>query len=431
MPTHSIQILRQAMAILIVLSVGLLLWQHFGMVKVLRIAPEQFGRFVAVDDRSQGGLSRAELIQGDDGITMKCTILKSAYQWPYCQVRITLAAMPNGINLSRYDYVIFDLSRSGPGPEKVRVYLNNFEAQSSINDSTSLKVNELLLDVKNAQSPPIPLNLFRVASWWVEYKNIPLIDTDMRINNVPVIEISTPGFAQEGEHSMTIRSIEFYGKWVSQTHLLFAIVASWLAFGIGWLGFELFAYRQRLQQEKKQRDELETINRVLEIQAEVLSTKAQLDPLTGALNRDGLRELLQKEWPHTLPADAQLSILFADLDHFKQINDRYGHAIGDEVLKQFAGLVKSKIRKTDGFVRWGGEEFLIACPHMPAELAIGLAEKIRISICEAQWPESIAVTCSCGVASLANGEDIDGLIERADKALYQAKRSGRNRVEVG
>jgi hypothetical protein len=118
MPNRSIQILRPAMALLIVLSVGLLLWQHFGMVKVLRIAPEQFGRFVAVDDRSQGGLSRAELTQGDGGIIMKCSILKSAYQWPYCQVRITLAAMPNGMDLSRYDYVIFDLSRKRAGPGK-------------------------------------------------------------------------------------------------------------------------------------------------------------------------------------------------------------------------------------------------------------------------------------------------------------------------
>ncbi|QLI81362.1 GGDEF domain-containing protein [Chitinibacter fontanus] len=430
MQTQSIHILRHAMAILVVLSVSLLLWQHYGMTKVLRLDASTPNAYQPVDDRSQGGLSHAEVSRQNNAMVLQCDIRKSAYQWPYCQIRITLAPMPNGINLAGYDYVIFDLSRSGPGPEKVRVYLNNFETQSSVNDSTSLKVNELLLDIKNTQSA-IPLNLFRVASWWVEYKNIPLIDTDMRINNVPVIEISTPGFAPEGKHSITIRSIEFYGKWISQTRLLFVIVASWLAFGSGWLGFELFAYRQRLQQEKKQRDDLETINRVLEIQAEVLSTKAQLDPLTGALNRDGLRELLQKEWPHTLPADAQLSILFADLDHFKQINDRYGHAIGDEVLKQFASLVKSKIRKTDGFVRWGGEEFLIACPHMPAELAIGLAEKIRSSICEAQWPESIAVTCSCGVASLVAGEDFDGLIERADKALYQAKRGGRNRVEVG
>ncbi|MGL4996318.1 MAG: GGDEF domain-containing protein [Deefgea sp.] len=427
------KILRCALATLIVLSVVLLLWQRFGMVRDLRIDANSPYQFIAVDDRTQGGKSVAHLSKVNDTMVMNCTIRKSDYQWPYCQIRIQLAKIPFGINLSHFDDVDFSLSSAGPGPEKVRVYLNNFEAHSNINDTTSLKVNELLLDTKgnDIASSHIPLNLFRVASWWVEYKNIPLIDTDMQIDNVPTIEISTPGFAPVGEYKIELKYIEFHGKWLSLTQVLLGIVSVWLAFGVAWFGFELVQYRQRLSREKSQRSELEVINRVLEIQAEVLSNQAQIDPLTGALNRAGLTNLLARQWPGEIPKEAKLSILFADLDHFKRINDTHGHAVGDEVLQKFAQLVKSKIRKSDGFVRWGGEEFLIASPEMPHDLAVKLAENIRASTAKTVWPHSIEVTCSCGVATRKDGEDINELIERADIALYRAKKAGRNRVEVG
>nr|WP_315168982.1 GGDEF domain-containing protein [uncultured Deefgea sp.] len=433
MNSTSSNILRYALTFLIVVSIGVLTWQHFGMERNLRIDANSAHQFIAVDDRTQGGKSVAHLSKVNDAMVMKCKIAKSEYQWPYCQIRIQLTKMPSGMDLSHFDDIDFNLSRSGPGPEKVRVYLNNFEAYSKINDSSTLKVNELLLDTKGADmaSSHIPLNLFRVASWWVEYKNIPLIDTDMQVDNVPIIEISTPGFAPEGEHVITLKYIEFHGKWLSLTQVLLGIVSAWLTFGVAWLGFEIFQYRQRLSQERSLRSELEVINRVLEIQAEVLSNQAQIDPLTGALNRAGLNNLLSKKWPGEIPKDAQLSILFADLDHFKRINDTHGHAVGDEVLQQFAQLVKNKIRKSDGFIRWGGKEFLVACPEMPHDLAVKLAENIRDSAAKTSWPHSMAVTCSCGVATRKHGEDFNELIERADIALYRAKKSGRNRVEVG
>jgi diguanylate cyclase (GGDEF)-like protein len=156
-----------------------------------------------------------------------------------------------------------------------------------------------------------------------------------------------------------------------------------------------------------------------------------LDPLTGALNREGLRDFLLQQWQGEMPTSAGMSVLFADLDHFKRINDNYGHAIGDEVLKQFALLVKGEIRKSDGLVRWGGEEFLVVCPATQLPEAAKLAEKLRASVANTAWPNHILVTCSCGVATREEGEEFSSLIKRADDALYQAKHAGRNRVELG
>jgi len=132
--------------------------------------------------------------------------------------------------------------------------------------------------------------------------------------------------------------------------------------------------------------------------------------------------------------DTTLSLLFLDLDHFKALNDRFGHSGGDDVLTCFVGLVNACIRPTDFLFRMGGEEFCCLLPGTDTEQAQRVAERIRHQVEQASvivGGMPVRATVSIGIASTeAVGHDLDALIRRADSAVYAAKRSGRNRVEV-
>jgi diguanylate cyclase (GGDEF)-like protein len=124
-----------------------------------------------------------------------------------------------------------------------------------------------------------------------------------------------------------------------------------------------------------------------------------------------------------------LSLIILDIDHFKSINDHYGHTIGDLVLIAVAQLVQDNIRASDLVARWGGEEFAVVAPDSPLSAAAGLAEKLRVVLASTSLLDDIRVTGSFGTAQLGADEDLESLVRRADQALYRAKASGRNRVE--
>ena len=120
----------------------------------------------------------------------------------------------------------------------------------------------------------------------------------------------------------------------------------------------------------------------------------------------------------------------ADLDYFKSINDNFGHPAGDTVLRRVANLIRHSCRSTDTICRWGGEEFLVILDNTSPEAAIKVAEKIRRSVERGTLHDNIPVTISIGVAHKRDFDTFDSLMNRADKALYEAKISGRNRVEA-
>ncbi len=153
------------------------------------------------------------------------------------------------------------------------------------------------------------------------------------------------------------------------------------------------------------------------------------DALTGLSNRVKLDEALESEMRRAQRYRNAFSIIILDIDHFKRVNDTYGHLAGDEVLKAVAGLLTDNLRETDTAGRWGGEEFLILLPHQDRAGARRLADKLRIAIESADFPGVGTITASLGVTAHAAGDTLQGLVERADAALYTAKRSGRNRVE--
>ena len=157
------------------------------------------------------------------------------------------------------------------------------------------------------------------------------------------------------------------------------------------------------------------------------------DGLTGVTNRRHFFELADREYRNALRYGRSLSVIMLDIDHFKSVNDTYGHAVGDEVLRLVADHSRSCLRQTDVVARYGGEEFVMLLPEADREAAVAVAERVCRGLAEARpWiggQELTPITASLGVASaLAHEEDLASLINRADRALYEAKRQGRNRV---
>jgi len=164
---------------------------------------------------------------------------------------------------------------------------------------------------------------------------------------------------------------------------------------------------------------------------EQLNYMARTDPLTETANRRAFMEHLNDEIHRSKRYRHPLTLLALDVDHFKSVNDRFGHAMGDTVLRILADTVRSQLRDTDSYARMGGEEFTVLLPETELKTGARLAERLRASV-EAVRIESdgteFQVTSSIGVAELADAEEPDGLLNRADHALYAAKASGRNRV---
>ena len=166
-----------------------------------------------------------------------------------------------------------------------------------------------------------------------------------------------------------------------------------------------------------------------------LETQARSDILTGLHNRRHLRELLDREVARAHRESSELSVIFVDLDHFKDLNDGFGHIVGDQILADFARILESSFRETDDLCRYGGDEFVVVLPVTSPEFARQKAQKMVEEIrghdfASENSKESITLTLSVGVAGLDAGEVGQDLLRRADEALYVSKRNGRDQITV-
>jgi diguanylate cyclase (GGDEF)-like protein len=191
---------------------------------------------------------------------------------------------------------------------------------------------------------------------------------------------------------------------------------------------------------RRERNLVRTAAQLREVSAE-LDRLARTDALTGIANRRALFDLLGVEFRRSRRYGRELSVLMVDLDHFKNVNDRWGHPFGDYVLREIAGLISHSVRESDIIGRYGGEEFAVILPETDTERAVVVGEKLRRAAETFEYRHEgtppageppVRITISVGVASLPVEEDQDEieLIGRADQALYEAKRTGRNRVTV-
>jgi two-component system cell cycle response regulator len=166
----------------------------------------------------------------------------------------------------------------------------------------------------------------------------------------------------------------------------------------------------------------------------IVERQALVDGLTGIANRRQCEDAMTSEVARADRLGSTLTLVLADLDDFKAVNDAHGHAVGDDVLRKFAAALRSTVRDSDLAGRWGGEEFLLLLPGADATGGALLADRVRETFSERSFAgrdgEMVTVTCSFGVAQHRAGGDVRELFASADRALYRAKRAGKNRVEL-
>lgn len=428
MPTSNLRHFRSeylALGLLLFTGIFWLLYV-FAFNRVFAITPTTHTNVSILTDQREGGGSTASLSVHDSVWVFEYEI-KSGAPYPFTLFHIDLSNNGNGVNLTDFEEILIWSSAEGYGADRIRFDLRNAHSAYYVpNDTSSFKYNEVAFPSRGIDSPlRLTWNDFYVAGWWVALKNIPFGHRGIDISNVHMAEFVTPEMCKPGKGIFKLKRIEFRGKWVSEEAFFRALLIVWM---VSWGLFALVRIRnfQLLIKEKEKHElELMKLNNLLAIQSQEFKTKAMRDELTGLLNRHGLRDQLFHAIENTRVMGIHLSILFVDIDHFKQINDTRGHDAGDQILAKVAEVLAKNLRETDFAARWGGEEFIIVAQGIALESAVLLAEKLRQLVMK--LPDN--VTCSFGVATLRGGGSIQETIELADKALYKAKENGRNRVE--
>jgi len=246
---------------------------------------------------------------------------------------------------------------------------------------------------------------------------------------VPIVLISLNGHKKGLKYSLIFYTIAFIlayngigswddGRWNEHSFIRFfvALIALLYVLYIN----ELVIYRSNMILTQKEEQEQKYIKKLQKL--------AQKDFLTGIYNRRYINDLLEIELKEAKRYDKDLSVAIIDIDYFKHINDKYGHNTGDYVLKKFTQLIEQNIRETDLFGRWGGEEFIIIFTNTTLEVAYEKCLKLKNIVQNYNFAIVKSLTCSIGVANFSQNDKVFDLVEKADKALYRAKQTGRNKV---
>ncbi|NTS76229.1 GGDEF domain-containing protein [Catenovulum sp. SM1970] len=414
-PNHIKKIESIFVVCLFMLTIFLCFLQFLGFERVLVLDLTDTERFSVRDDRPFGGASVSNFEVTDQGILFSCQV-KQQYQWPYCEFIIDLTSQQNGqlagIDFTRFSKVGLWLKHDHPNQPGTRFEMHNFnDAYSKPEQINSLKYNTVEFSENNVPYPTwINFHSFYVPVWWNSLHDLSLQHGGTDFSNVHSIAVTTGGLIPDGPYKITIEKIEFRGQYIQNETLFFALIVLWSTVA-GFFFKRLIEIKDHLNQVSQEKKHWQM--------------RATYDGLTDAYSKQSAPNLFMQLQATNLES----SLLFLDIDHFKQINDNYGHDVGDDVLIQFSHIIQRFISDDMKLIRWGGEEFLLLCPGLSLERAHQLAEELRTLVHQTQWPDVLEVTVSIGVALYAN-DDINRTISLADRALYRAKHQGRNQVCV-
>ena len=245
-------------------------------------------------------------------------------------------------------------------------------------------------------------------------------------------------YVKRVEHNMDNHPYEWYMVFTmnndeiySDADQLLQTSITLLLGGVVVIGVILYYYTRSFEDKVREIQQLE-LNRKLEIEVAArtshLAEMAVRDGLTKLYNHEATYKALGVAVDGSRVSLQPISVIMLDLDHFKTLNDTYGHQFGDQVLKQTAQVIQKTVRNTDIVGRYGGEEFMVILPGAPKQSAVTTAKRIAEGLRKIKVDEEVTITASMGVAAWI-GEDVDELVARVDKLLYQAKDNGRDRVE--
>ncbi|HNX94792.1 MAG TPA: GGDEF domain-containing protein [Holophaga sp.] len=429
MATHSGNAIRWYLIWLLAISISLMGLQYFGLNRVIRIDAKSRNAIRLMDDSASGGRSTS-VISRDGSRFILDADLKPGFAWPYMQLEVRFTRNTKGIDLSKFNEIRIKAEHQGPAPHKLRVFLRSFDpAYADPLELNTWKPNEAVFVPFPGEEVRLPLRNFAVSNWWRNDFQVPIDQAGMDLRHAVLLQINTPDNAQLGHHRIIIDHIEIWGKWVSREQMAIGVLFLWIGSALFFLLMDLRQLRRSLQRSRNREKQLKQLSQTLEIENRTIGDMARRDPLTGVRNRAGILDELFQECEDAHRTGHPLALIFMDIDHFKLVNDRHGHAVGDEVLREFARNLEMLTRRSDYLIRWGGEEFVLICPETSLEDAVKLAEKARKHLEQIQWPMGIALTASFGVTVLGDDPIQKGL-ERADAALYDAKNAGRNCVKT-
>ncbi|HGS5163876.1 GGDEF domain-containing protein [Vibrio harveyi] len=413
------------------------LYSLLGDTRKLEVTPDKFNIHVT-NDAIAGGLSESDITYQNHSLTLNCDLKESKYAWPYCGISVytDVKEATKGLDLSSYHTVRlkirYEAAGDGQSPSKnLRLYLRNFNSAYSIpTDEYTIKYNGMQFSPSDfSEVIEIPIKNLQVMTWWLNDNDVAIEHSAPEFSNITRIDLATGAGAALGKHKIVIDKIEFEGAYVQQSTLLFVLLFSWMALGLAFSLHEMRKNKMAYNKAKKRHRHLEKVNNTLRAQNYEFAELAHRDALTGAMNRHAVQSWLEQQARQVRWGHDSFSILYMDLDKFKRVNDKYGHQMGDDILREFVMVISSSIQPEDRLVRWGGEEFVVFCPDTNVEQAVKKAEVIRQNVESHLWVHGEPLTCSIGVAQMQN-ERVSETMARADEVLYLAKRNGRNRIEV-
>lgn len=335
-----------------------------------------------------------------------------------------------GIDLSDFNGFNVVIHYKGNAP-RIRLFLRNFDpAYSDVeNFDVTSKVMSTTVRTSDLNRPVyVPLSEFNVAEWWITEFDISGEHAARSVSNAIIFGID---FNVHSMNEVRVDKIEAVGEWIKKETLYIGIISFWMILIVLEVLTRFYLIHKQAKADAQRISSLMSEHKKLEVEKREFEALSTTDILTGVMNRTGVQRFLRKLFKSDINRN-QMGVLLFDIDHFKNINDQFGHDVGDRVLGEVAKIINGKTRHTDIFGRWGGEEFILVCSKIPEERLIALADKLRETIEQNAFEiqgRSINVTVSIGATTVNADEAFETVFKRADQALYKAKNSGRNQVQ--
>lgn len=374
---------------------------------------------VIYSDTIFGGTSEVRWID-QEAYKFACSLKSAGQSAPvFCGIRIDFNkdVLP-GVDLTDFHQMDLNIEYEGHN-KKLRFYILEFipgysSEDNPIHDGRSKYMGAYVPSSETRNAFKIKMSEFLVADWWVNNQDVPREFSNASRENIVSFGVDIAYPAVLGEHEITIKNATLVGHWISAENWYLGIVLMWVLAITGTAAGRLYYLRANNSQLQSERNEFMALS--------------MRDALTGLYNRNGLNQFVADQAKSG--NDSPITILLLDIDHFKSINDSYGHVTGDAILKRLAEQMKRQSRETDCLARWGGEEFVVLLSGVRKAEAAILAERMRKSIESLPHPEigDKPVTVSIGVGCLDRGLGFNRSFEQVDAALYRAKSKGRNRV---
>lgn len=327
------------------------------------------------------------------------------------------------LDLSGYSGVWIDIDYQGPA-NFIHLSLQNHEPAVDLPDpGRQFRPQGVGISTTELNEPVyVRLKEFKASDWWVNQFALHRRESGPRFDRIRAIIVEIKEQPPHTKHYLEVRSITFVGKWISKENFYLAIIVAFAVL-LGLEGaFRIYTLYHRHRAAQKSLDALNDYNQKLQ-------SVAFKDELTQLLNRRAIHEIVSKSLD--FKSQNGYSIIIIDIDHFKNFNDTYGHALGDRVLVNVAQSLKQASRDYDQIARWGGEEFVIVTRESHPQNLLAYAEKLRKKVASIQTfkegsSDPIFVTISLGITQSRPEESFDVALDRADKALYRSKEKGRN-----